>query len=81
MANRIEGMTAVITGATAGIGEATAWALAEQGAGVILTGRRRDRLERIAQDIRDRFGGTALPYALDVTDRPAIQAFVDWLLP
>ena len=33
MANRIEGMTAVVTGATAGIGEATAWALADGGQG------------------------------------------------
>lgn len=61
--------TAVVTGASSGIGEATARELAKQGYHVFVGARRVDRLERLAQEI----GGTAL--ALDVTDEESVQAF------
>ncbi|MBB5910705.1 hypothetical protein BKA25_005021 [Actinoalloteichus hymeniacidonis] len=61
---------AVVTGASAGIGEATARRLADAGFHVVIGARRQDRLARLAQEI----GGTALP--LDVTDRDSVDAFV-----
>ncbi|HEX5121404.1 MAG TPA: SDR family oxidoreductase [Pseudonocardiaceae bacterium] len=60
---------AVVTGASSGIGEATARALATEGFHVVLGARRVDRLDRIAAEI----GGTALP--LDVTDATSVEAF------
>jgi NADP-dependent 3-hydroxy acid dehydrogenase YdfG len=69
--NSLSGRIAVITGASSGIGEATALALAEAGAAVALTARRQDRLDALAARIRDA-GGTALPLALDVTDPEAV---------
>ncbi|AOW93230.1 SDR family oxidoreductase [Rhodococcus sp. WMMA185] len=60
---------AVVTGASSGIGEATARTLAGQGFHVVLGARRRDRLEKIAEDI----DGTALE--LDVTDQDSVDAF------
>lgn len=60
---------AVVTGASSGIGEATARTLADQGFHVVLGARRVDRIEAIAADI----GGTALE--LDVTDEDSVDAF------
>jgi NADP-dependent 3-hydroxy acid dehydrogenase YdfG len=62
--------TAVITGASAGIGEATARALAEAGFQVVLGARRLDRLEKLAAEL----SGTA--HQLDVTDPASVAAFV-----
>lgn len=60
---------AVVTGASSGIGEATARTLAAQGFHVVVGARRLDRLEHLARDI----GGTALE--LDVTDEDSVDAF------
>jgi len=66
--NRVlEGTVALVTGASSGIGAATAAALAAQGAAVALAARRRDRLEALAAGIRDQ-GGTALVLESDITD-------------
>ena len=66
--------TAVITGASSGIGAASAAKLAEAGYRVVLTARRTDRLAEVAKQIA-RDGGRAEYYQLDVTDRPAVDAF------
>ncbi|MBN8870957.1 MAG: SDR family NAD(P)-dependent oxidoreductase [Solirubrobacterales bacterium] len=74
MADRLEGAVALVTGASSGIGEATARALAAQGAKVALVARRTERIEKLAQEIAGR-GHTALAVEADVTDqRQAIAA-------
>jgi NADP-dependent 3-hydroxy acid dehydrogenase YdfG len=65
--------TAVITGASSGIGAATAVRLAEAGYRVVLAARRTDRLEAVAQRVRER-GGQADVRRLDVTDRAGVDA-------
>jgi NADP-dependent 3-hydroxy acid dehydrogenase YdfG len=66
--------TAVVTGASSGIGAATAARLAEAGYHVVLAARRADRVDELAKQIRER-GGQAEAHRLDVTDRAAVDAF------
>lgn len=67
----------LITGASSGIGEATARLLARKGLRVVLGARRTDRLEAIASEIREK-GGVAEYRTLDVTSLEAMQAFVEF---
>ncbi|MFE7990543.1 SDR family NAD(P)-dependent oxidoreductase [Streptomyces shenzhenensis] len=71
------GTSAVVTGASSGIGAAIAQALAAEGAGVALLARRRDKLTRLADTINARAGGRARPYEADVTDADAVRAAID----
>jgi NADP-dependent 3-hydroxy acid dehydrogenase YdfG len=66
----------LITGASSGIGHATALRLAGQGHHVVLGARRTDRLATLAETIRDA-GGSADTYRLDVTDPKNVTRFVD----
>lgn len=75
MSQRLTGTTALVTGASSGIGAATALALAAEGAAVSLVARRRDRLEELAGQIRGT-GGTAHVIEADVTERDAAFAAV-----
>ena len=71
----VAGKVVLITGASSGIGEATARMLATNGAKVVLGARRTDRLQKIVSEIRER-GGTAEYRALDVANREDVNAFV-----
>jgi NADP-dependent 3-hydroxy acid dehydrogenase YdfG len=72
----LTGRVAVVTGASSGIGAATAKRLAASGAKVALLARRADRLENLVSEI-EQSGGTALAIAVDVSDADAVRAAAD----
>jgi serine 3-dehydrogenase len=72
--NRIAGRTVLVTGATAGIGAACARAFARQGARLIVTGRRSERLEALAADLTASHEVDVYPATLDVRDRAAVDS-------
>jgi short-subunit dehydrogenase len=74
--SRLAGRVAIVTGASAGIGEATARVLAGAGMRVAVCARRRERLDRLAADLAAT-GREAAVYGLDVTDAGAVRAMVD----
>ena len=76
MADRLDGTVALITGASSGIGAATALELAGLGASVSLVARRSDRLEDVATTIRGQ-GGRALVLKADITDEPQAREVVE----
>jgi NADP-dependent 3-hydroxy acid dehydrogenase YdfG len=76
MTERLDGTVALVTGASSGIGEATAAALAELGAVVAVAARRKDRLDDLVRRIEDK-GGKALAIETDVTDRSQAEAAVE----
>jgi NADP-dependent 3-hydroxy acid dehydrogenase YdfG len=72
MGKNIEGKVVVITGASSGLGEATARLLSAEGATVVLGARRLDRLQSLADELTGR-GGKALAVTTDVTRRNQVQ--------
>lgn len=80
MTQKLQQTVALVTGASSGIGEATAKTLAAQGASVALVARRRDRLEKLASEI-EAAGGKALVIEADITEQKqaeqAVQQAVD----
>jgi clavulanate-9-aldehyde reducatase len=76
MPGSLEGKVALVTGASSGIGEATALALAAEGAAVGLGARRKDRIDALAERISGD-GGRALAAESDVTDEAAANALVE----
>ena len=73
--SNIEGKVVVITGASSGLGEATARHLASKGASVFIGARRMDRLQTVVADIQ-RAGGQVAAKQVDVTKRREVDAFV-----
>jgi NADP-dependent 3-hydroxy acid dehydrogenase YdfG len=76
MTKALEGTVALVTGASSGIGEATARSLAAQGAKIAVAARRLERLERLAAEIGGH-GHTALAIQSDITDQAQAIAAVD----
>ena len=76
MSKNIEGKVVVITGASSGLGEATARLLSEQGASVVLGARRVDRIQSLADELTGS-GGKALAIPTDVTHYDQVKRLVD----
>ena len=72
---KLTGTVALVTGASSGIGEASALALAQHGAAVAIAARRKDRIDALAARIADG-GGTALAIEADVTSEEQAEALV-----
>lgn len=79
MARRVQGTTVVITGASSGIGRATAMFFARQGANLVLAARREDLLAEVAREC-EVFSVRALPIRTDVTDAGAVQRLAEHAL-
>ena len=75
MTKKLDGKVAIITGASAGIGAATAIALAAEGAYVAIAARRADKLNEVAQKI-EASGGKVLQVITDVTDEAQVQNLI-----
>ena len=76
MSTNIQGKVVVITGASSGLGQATARLLSAQGATVVMGARRIDRLQALAEELTGG-GGKALAVATDVTQRDQVKRLVD----
>ena len=73
----LKGKTVIITGASSGIGEATALRLAKEGANVVLTARREDRLKELKSKIDKEGNGKSLVVPGDVTSKEDFKKIVD----
>ena len=74
----LAGKVVVITGSTRGIGKASAFACAEQGAKVVISSRKQDACDAVAAEINERFGAdTALAVAANISDKAALQHLID----
>ena len=79
LSGRVKGKVAVVTGASSGIGRATALKLGEAGARVVLVARGEERLVETRKEI-ERMGGTAVAYAADLSDAASCDALVKRVL-
>lgn len=74
---KLQDKVAIVTGGNQGIGRATAWRLAEAGAKVVVASRNQERNRQVAAEIEQRFQRQALPLAVDVAERQAVEALVE----
>ena len=74
----LTGQVVVITGSSRGIGKASAIACAEQGANVVISSRKQDACDAVADEINARFGdGTAIAVAANISDKAGLQELID----
>ena len=74
-----KGKIVFVTGASSGIGEACARIFAESGARLLLCARRRDRLKKLTEDLKRRFGTDSHAFTLDVRNRKEVDTSIDHL--
>jgi len=77
--HRLKGKTILITGASAGIGEACAQIFAQQGANLILTARREEKLLQLAKTLKENYQVQVFPKGLDVRDAEAVRVMLSAL--
>lgn len=77
MQDSLDGRTALITGASSGIGAATAHALAREGADVALAARREERLAEIADEVESRYDAETLVVPTDVREEDEVESMVE----
>lgn len=75
----VKGRTALVTGASSGLGVDFARELADRGANVVLVARRQDRLEAVADEIRGKYKVTATPVTMDLGTPEAPEQLYEWL--
>lgn len=80
MPGKLTGKVAIVTGASAGIGRASALALTSEGAKVVITARRQERLEALASEI-NAMNGKAYPVAGDANDEATAKKCVETRTP
>lgn len=74
----LSGKTVVITGSSRGIGKASAFECAEQGARVVISSRKQDACDAVAAEINGKYGaGTAIAVAANISDKAGLQHLVD----
>lgn len=73
---KMNGMVALITGGTRGIGRATAQMFASEGATIAICSRSQDALDQTARDISDRYGVKVIAKAADILDRASVEALI-----
>ena len=73
--NRLKGKQVLITGATSGIGDSSARIFAESGCGLIITGRRQERLDHLKKELEEQSGAEVVTACFDVSDRKQCEEF------
>ncbi len=73
---RLKGKSAVVTGASSGMGREIAYYFAKEGANVLAVARRAERLNQLAEDTKD-FEGKVVVYSADVTDKNKVEGMID----
>ncbi|MBD3250162.1 MAG: SDR family oxidoreductase [Candidatus Pacebacteria bacterium] len=73
----LSGKTAIVTGSSSGLGVQFAHALARQGADVVVTARRKERLEQVEQELQEKYGVRSLAVECDVTQQDQVEAMVE----
>lgn len=74
----VKGKAAIVTGASSGLGVTFARALAENGARVVVTARRLEKLKNVASEIAEHSGAEVLPFQCDVAKETGISSLVDY---
>ncbi|WMJ78438.1 MULTISPECIES: glucose 1-dehydrogenase [unclassified Sedimentibacter] len=73
---RLKGKTAIVTGASSGMGREIVYHFAKEGANVLAVARREERLKQLVDDVKE-FEGSVVAYAADITDKEKAEGMVD----